>query len=127
MEAMSKHKILVVEDEVVLNDAYKTILESAGYEVCVAFDGEEGMKCLEDFKADVILLDLKMPRVDGIGFLKKFAELEKKPKLKIILFSNYDLQEEIDEAYSLGVERYVLKSWASPKDLLKIVGDTLKS
>jgi DNA-binding NarL/FixJ family response regulator len=45
--------------------------------------------------------------------------------VKIIIFSNYDLQKEIDEAYDLGAQRYVLKAWASPKELIKIVKDTL--
>jgi DNA-binding NarL/FixJ family response regulator len=45
--------------------------------------------------------------------------------VQIIVFSNYDLQQEIDEAYDLGAQRYVLKAWASPKELIKIVEDTI--
>lgn len=118
---MSKKKILVVEDEKVLNGAYQTILEKTGYDVRAAFDGNEALEILEDYEPDTILLDLKMPNLDGIGFLKRYKEMDLKKRSKIVLFSNFDLQQEIDEAYNLGADKYVLKAWASPKDLLKIV------
>ncbi len=123
---MSTKKILVVEDEIMLNNAYQTILEKLGHTVQVAFDGNEALEKLKKFSPDVILLDLKMPKLDGIGFLKKYNKLDNKKVSKIILFSNFDLQKEIDEAFSLGVDKYVLKAWASPKDLLKIVDDVSK-
>lgn len=118
---MRKTKILVVEDERILNDAYREILNKSGYDVKRAFDGAEALEILENYKPDIILLDLKMPKLDGIGFLKKYHTDGKIHKSKIVLFSNYDLQEEIDEAYSLGADKYFLKAWASPKDLVKIV------
>jgi CheY-like chemotaxis protein len=119
-----KKKVLVVEDERALNSAYRMILEHANYEVETAFDGIEALERVVPFRPDVILLDLKMPRMDGIAFLEEYQPKilgSKKPK--IIVFSNYDLQEEIDQAFSLGADKYVLKAWAAPKDLLKIVSE----
>lgn len=121
-----KLKILVVEDEKVLNSAYQTILEKTGHEVEVAFDGNEALSVIEHFQPDVILLDLKMPNLDGLGFLRAYEKKAPKKRSKIVLFSNYDLQKEIDEAFNLGVDKYVLKAWASPKDLLKIILDVTK-
>ena len=124
MGKIAKKKVLVVEDEQALNNAYKMILEHAGYEVETAFDGEEALAIVHAYKPDVILLDLKMPRKDGIAFLQDYQPNilgSKKPK--IIVFSNYDLQEEIDQAFELGADKYVLKAWAAPKDLLKIVSE----
>ncbi len=118
---MSNKKILVVEDEKVLNSAYQTILEKTGYDVRVAYDGNEALEILKEYQPDTILLDLKMPNLDGIGFLKKYKEMDVEKRSKIVLFSNFDLQQEIDEAYNLGADKYVLKAWASPKDLLKII------
>ncbi|MBA2279284.1 response regulator [Candidatus Saccharibacteria bacterium] len=120
---MPNLKILVVEDEKVLNSAYKTILEKTGHEVSVAFDGNEALEILPQFQPDIILLDLKMPNLDGIGFMRVYKQLDLKKRSKIILFSNFDLQKEIDEAFKLGVDKYVLKAWASPKDLIKIIED----
>lgn len=126
VKSMSNKKVLVVEDEKVLNSAYETILTKSGHDVAVAFDGREALETLKEFTPDVILLDLKMPNLDGIGFLKEYGKLKGKKNAKIVLFSNFDLQKEIDEAFSLGVHKYVLKAWASPKDLLKIVDDVSK-
>lgn len=117
--------ILIVEDDTALNDAYKTILSSAGYAVHTAFNGEEALTITATHEPDIIFLDLRMPVMDGIGFLRAYEPQKKHPHVKIIVFSNYDMQQEVDEAYQLGAERYVLKAWASPKELLKIVRDLI--
>jgi len=122
---MTNAKILVVEDEKDLNEAYQTILKSVGYTVGAASNGQEALDYLQqDGDPDLILLDLRMPVVDGIGFLEKY-ESPKHPNTSIILFSNYEAQKEVDEAFKLGAERYILKSLASPKELLRIVESTL--
>lgn len=120
-----KPNILVVEDDASLNDAYKTILSAAGYDTRTAFNGEEALELVKAGDPDIIFLDLRMPVMDGIGFLRAYQPKEKHPDVKIIVFSNYDMQQEVDEAYELGAERYVLKAWASPKELIKIVKDTM--
>lgn len=123
---MGKKKIvLIVEDEVSLNEAYQLVLQKAGYDVRVAYDGEEALEITKTIEPAVILLDLRMPRVDGIEFLKQYKLISEHAKVKVIIFSNYDMQKEIDEAYKLGARRYVLKAWASPKELQKLVKDTL--
>jgi two-component system, OmpR family, response regulator VicR len=129
MRATAKDKqiILIVEDERPLNDAYQTILKKSGYTVYAAYDGEEALKVAAEHEPTLILLDLRMPRMDGIGFLEAYKLPEKHPKVKVIVFSNYDMQKEIDEAYRLGAERYILKAWASPKELLQVVENTLGS
>lgn len=118
-------KILVVEDDAALNDAYKTILVGAGFETRTAFNGEEALALVKTYEPDIIFLDLRMPVLDGIGFLRAYKPKTDHPDVKIIVFSNYDMQQEVDEAYELGAERYVLKAWASPKELIKIVRDTI--
>lgn len=123
--AKRQSDILIIEDDVALNQAYVTILSSAGYNVRSAFDGREALKLVDEKKPDIIFLDLRMPNLDGIGFLKAYQPKTQHADVTIIVFSNYDLQQEIDEAYDLGAQRYVLKAWASPKELIKIVKDTL--
>jgi two-component system, OmpR family, response regulator VicR len=118
-------RILIVEDENALNDAYRMILTKAGYDVATAFDGREALERIHDKEPELILLDLRMPRMDGIEFLRHVKLLDEHPHVRVIVFSNYDMQKEIDEAYRLGAERYILKAWASPKELLQVVQDTL--
>jgi CheY-like chemotaxis protein len=101
------------------------ILKKSGYDVHAAFDGKEALEVTAKLEPTLILLDLRMPRMDGIEFLQHYNLKEEHPKVKIIVFSNYDMQKEIDEAYRLGAERYILKAWASPKELLQVVENTL--
>lgn len=115
--------ILIVEDDPALNDAYQTILGTAGYPVRAVFNGEEALAAVKAQEPDIIFLDLRMPVMDGIEFLKAYKPHEQHPHVKIIVFSNYDMQREVDEAYQLGAERYVLKALASPSEVIKIVRD----
>lgn len=117
-------KILIVEDEKILNEAYQTILKKQGYEISIAFDGAEAIAVTKDYEPDLILLDLRMPKMDGVSFLKAY-DLAKHPKVKVVVFSNFDMQKEVDQAYELGAKRYILKAGASPKELVHIVKRTL--
>lgn len=117
--------VLIVEDETSLNEAYQIILSQAGYNVKVAYDGSEALERCSESEPDVILLDLRMPVMSGLEFLKHYKP--KKDRAHIVVFSNYDMQKEIDEAYKLGADRYILKAWASPKELLQIVRDAVNS
>lgn len=124
MTKSKKAQVLIVEDEVLLNEAYETVLKHEGYEALCAFNGEEALAILEHETPDLILLDLRMPKMDGLTFL---SELQKKPhpNYKIIVFSNYDVQKDIDSSFDLGATHYVLKAYASPKELARIVRSSL--
>jgi CheY-like chemotaxis protein len=119
--------VLVVEDEPTLNAAYIHILESGGMEAQASFNGEEALARLEEVDPDVILLDLKMPKMSGLEFLSTFAKMKPQRKAKVIIFSNYDKQAEIEEAFKLGADKYMLKAWASPKELLKVVEEIVSN
>jgi CheY-like chemotaxis protein len=117
-----KMNILIVEDDEDLNKAYTMIISSAGHQVSSAYDGQQALKTLANgSQPDIIFLDLRMPVMDGIGFLKQYDT--EKSDATIVVFSNYDAQDEVDEAFSLGAHRYVLKARAAPKELLRIIGD----
>ena len=117
--------ILIVEDDVDLNSAYKMILESAGYSVRTAHNGREALEDLtKTGDPEVMFLDLRMPVMDGIEFLEHYKPADH-GDTTIIVFSNYDAQKEVDKAFELGAHRYVLKARAAPKELIRIVEDTL--
>lgn len=118
-------KILIVEDDVDLNSAYNMILSSVGYQVVSAHNGQEALEEVEkNGHPRIMFLDLRMPVMDGIEFLEKY-HAPKHKDTTIIVFSNYDAQKEVDRAYELGAHRYVLKARAAPKELIRIVEDTL--
>lgn len=112
-------RILIVEDEKSLADAYQTILTTHGYRVEVAYDGEEALDIIAKHSFDLILLDLKMPRLNGLEMLRRLDS--DTLRSKVVVFSNQDSQPDIDEAFRLGAKHYLLKSWASPQDLVKVV------
>jgi CheY-like chemotaxis protein len=120
-------KVLIVEDERTLNEAYELVLKREGHDVKVAFNGEEALKVFEEQKPELLLLDLRMPKMDGVEFLKHLKPEKNYPDVKIIIFSNYDDQKEIDSAFKHGANRYILKAWSSPKELAKVVEETLKT
>jgi CheY-like chemotaxis protein len=120
--------VLVVEDDAALNDAYRIILSATGaYEVTSAFNGKEALDIVnkQEKAPDVILLDLRMPVMSGIEFLREFKPSDH-PKTTIVVFSNYDAHKDIDEAHALGIDRYVLKARIAPRDLVHLVGGVLK-
>lgn len=119
-------KILVVEDERLLSEAYALALKAAGYKVALAFDGQEAIEQIAKEVPDLILLDLLMPKLDGVGFLHRSGLKKKLPQVKIILFSNISSYGKIQEAMSLGVTKHIVKSSLTPKQLLLEVENILK-
>lgn len=113
--------ILLVEDDVDLCDAYHMILESAGYSVVIAHNGQEALDMIsQKGDPDIIFLDLRMPVMDGLEFLREY-DAPSHENTTVVVFSNYDAKKEVDAAYELGADRYVLKARAAPKELIRIV------
>lgn len=117
--------VLIVEDEKGLREAYSLVLDKAGHKVDAVANGLEALDAFKAKSFDMVLLDLRMPRMDGVEFLKKLSPREKFPDTKIIIFSNYDDQKEVAEALEHGATRYILKAWSSPNELMKVVQETL--
>ena len=119
-------RILVVEDDIDLNNAYCIILRHQGHEVVSAFDGQEALKKLANFKPNLILLDLLMPVMGGLEFLQQWPAGKKAGRsAKILIFTNMENSPEVAAAYKLGADRCVIKSWTAPHNLAHVVSDTL--
>lgn len=125
VKGSTKPQILIVEDEAGINEVYQIVLKGAGYSVRAAFNGQEALNLLNTIEPNVILLDLRMPKVDGLEFLRQY-DLKKHPKVKVVILSNYDAENEIKEAHRLGASRYVLKAWSSPNELELLVKKVLQ-
>jgi CheY-like chemotaxis protein len=116
-----KQRVLIVEDDELLRDIYSYRLEMEGYDVAVAHDGLEGLEKIEAVIPDLIILDMMMPRLDGMGFLAKFS---KRPEAKhsiILVASNKSSMTSIEEAKRLGARDYLIKSQLTPDDLAEHV------
>lgn len=113
--------VLIIEDETVLRDAYKLILNHVGYQVWTAENGKVGLDILTKNLPDLILLDLLMPVMDGKDFLLKAHLKTKYPSVKVIVYSNLSDQNTINDIVGLGADKHVLKSSMSPNDLVEQV------
>jgi CheY-like chemotaxis protein len=118
-------KILIIEDNDILNQAYTFMLKSKDHTVESAYDGEEGLLKVKDFKPDIILLDYLMPKMDGKEFLKRYKKLNIRTGTKILLLTNLSAEEKINDAMALGVYRNLLKSELKPSDLVSIIDEII--
>lgn len=117
--------ILIVEDEIQLAEAYRFLLERKGHTVAWAPDGEAGLRMVDEVRPDVIILDMMMPKLDGLGFLRRYKASQKHPQVKIILLSNMQSPELLSEAMELGVYRFELKASIAPAQLINLVDQAL--
>jgi CheY-like chemotaxis protein len=110
--------ILVVDDDKMLREAYSLILSAAGHSVSTAYDGLNALKKYKNKEPDLILLDMMMPNLDGLGFLKQLYDSNEKQEARIIIFSNLSESDKIDEAMTLGAEKHITKSQMTPQELI---------
>ena len=123
--AETKAKILVVEDEEILLTALKEELGSGGYQVEGAGDGVEGLAKTKSFKPDLILLDLLMPKMDGMEMLQKLKGDVQTRDVPVVILTNLSDYEKISEALSLGAMDYLVKANYKLEDLLDKVSTVL--
>lgn len=119
--------ILVIEDDVALRSALCTKLGKEGFSVLEAANGEEGLKVAGEQKPDLILLDIIMPVMDGMTFLKKFRETPKRKDVPIIMLSNLSDEKKVQESMEHGVSDYLVKSDWSLEDVMAKVRSKLES
>lgn len=103
-------KILVVEDEEILLTALSEELKQEGFEVAGAKDGVEGVEKAVTEKPDLILLDLVMPRLDGLGALKQMKENTLTKDIPVVILTNLSDYDKVSEALSLGAMDYLVKA-----------------
>lgn len=113
-------KILVIEDDTFLRDLYIEILEAAGYTVDSAVDGESGLQKMSAGGYDLVLLDIMLPKMDGLSILRKVKETPPAILNKaIVVLSNLGQDSAITDAIALGAKGYMIKSDYTPDQAIK--------
>jgi CheY-like chemotaxis protein len=102
-----KKRILVVDDEQISRDGVAEVLTDEGYEVAVAADGQEAIALLPSFQPDLVLTDLQMPGLDGIGVLNHVRSIS--PTTPVIIFTADTTINAKRRAEHLGAEDYINK------------------
>lgn len=123
---MSDKRILVVEDDQNNRNLYQTVLTNAGFKVEVAVDGSEGLTKCRAGGYDLVLLDVMLPKMDGVGILNELKKNPPKiPNKNIYLLTNLTHDPILTEAVSLGAIDVILKTDVNPDELVKKVTEIL--
>ena len=118
-------KILLVEDEFFIRDLYCRIITAAGFEVIVAEDGEEGVKLSKGIP-DLILLDIMLPKMNGLKVLKEVKSDQATKNIPVVLLTNLGQDSIIKEGFKLGAEDYLIKLAYNPDQVIEKVKGILK-
>src|SRR5256714_14038327 len=110
-------RVLLVEDDAALAQMYRVKLERDGYTVQVAGDGEEALGILAGELSDLIFLDVRLPRMDGLTFLERLRADDRTKNVPVVIVSNYSEEELVSRGLQLGALEYLIKSQTTPGQL----------
>lgn len=105
----AKARILVVEDETDIRELLEIVLMSRGYQVATAENGRVGLDILQSFRPDLVLADLSMPELDGLGFLEGKSRLSEVAAIPVIVLSARDKNGDVMQAIERGASNYITK------------------
>lgn len=118
--------VLLIEDEADIREVYAEVLRDDGFTVVEAADGDEALDKALHTKWDLMLLDIMLPKVDGLEILKKVRATAGYEKLPILLLTNLGREAVIKEAFELGGSGYLIKSEMTPDKVVSEVRSFLK-
>ena len=121
-------KVLLVDDDKLTVKLYKGKLEDGGLEVETAPDGWEALEKIKSGKPDLLLLDIMMPKMDGLEMMEKMKENSAMRNIPIMLLTNVgDSDEDVIRGLEMGAVSYLIKSSYTPKEVLQKVKEVLSA
>jgi len=111
-------RILIIDDTETMRLFEKMMLSGLGYEIETAVDGLDGLEKLASFRADLVLLDVMMPRLDGIETCRRLKGDPATSHIKVVMVTSREEYERVKEAFAAGCDDYVTK----PVDRAELVG-----
>jgi len=120
---LDKKKILIVDDDRTILTSFSEILQSKGYSIDTAESGTEAISKTEKDYFNLVLLDIKLPDMEGIDLLNSIRETN--PRMMKIVVSGYASLENAVAALNRGADAYLIKP-VDPEELVRIVGEKLK-
>lgn len=118
-------KIAIIEDDQVINQMYRMKFEAAGFDVSSASDGEAGVRLVEKFLPDLILLDLQMPHMGGAKALEIIRSKSKLADIPVIILTNLGEEEAPKTLRTLGIHSYIVKAELTPSQVVSRVKSAL--
>ena len=126
MENAGTKKILIVEDDEFLRSLSAKRLETEGFKVAIAVDGQTAIDLIPKEMPNLIFLDLLLPGVDGFEVLKKIKADEKTKAIPVVVFSNLGQKEDIEKARNLGAVDFLVKANFTLDDVVVKIKEILK-
>lgn len=119
-------KILLVDDDPLLVRMYQKKLENDGFEVETADDGDVALTRIREFRPDLILLDIMMPKINGLQVLAKLKSVKETSSIPVILLTNVGgTDEDTNRGLELGAVAYLVKASNKPKEVVLKVKEIL--
>ncbi|MGH8016036.1 MAG: response regulator [Candidatus Zixiibacteriota bacterium] len=108
--------ILVVDDEAMIRNLLENILTKEGYKILLAKDGQEALDIVTAKKVDIVISDMKMPRMNGLDLLKSLKR--ERPEIGVVIMTGYGDKYSVKDALLLGADEYISKPFKSYEMLL---------
>ena len=121
----NRKSILIIEDDTFTGELYQRQLVKAGYQASLVSDGVAGLQQVKEQIPDLILLDVMLPKMDGLEFLHKLRQEQEYQAIPVIILSNLDRDSTIKEGFNLGAQGYIIKSSMKPDEVVAEVNGVL--
>lgn len=122
---MKPIKIAIIEDDAVISQMYRMKFEAEGYEVQMASNGRLGVELVEKMRPDIILLDLRMPEMDGTEALTQIRKHNWGKNIPVMILTNVGEEEAPAELKDLNVLDYIVKADLTPRQVTEKVKEAL--
>jgi DNA-binding response OmpR family regulator len=122
-----KKKVLFIEDDQMFANIYRNKLVLDGFEVEIASDGEAGLELLRQFKPDLVLLDLMLPKLSGIDVIKRIRVESDSQKLPVVVFTNTYLTSMLQDAWKAGANKCLTKASCTPNQVIGTLQNILSA
>lgn len=119
-------QVLIIEDDELIRRMYQQIFSFRGHDVAVAENGETGLEKAREVKPTMILLDIMMPKLNGLELIKRLKALPELKHIPVIVLTNLMGSADAEAALAAGAVKFVCKSDYSPKEVAEIVEEVLE-
>lgn len=123
--AESKEKILIIEDDFFIRELYERQFTKEGYQIVSSEDGPNGLLLASQENPDLILLDIMLPKLNGLDLLRTLKSKDETKNIPVILLTNLGQESVIKEGFELGAESYLIKSAYTPSQIIDEVKNFL--
>src|SRR2546425_7796172 len=118
-------KMLIVEDDQIVGNIYRHKFQVEGFQVALATDGEAGLSAVKEIQPDIVILDLMLPKLNGVEILKRMRAEPTTKSIPVIVLTNAYMSSLVQEAWKAGANHCMIKASCTPKQLVELVNKAI--